>query len=354
MYDKIIENDYELELYKKIHQKILIYLNFYGEASFYDILLKCGGSDRRVLRLLDQMIKNKEIIIRKGKFSTTKRQIKPYDKLWKSAVIKYKNLLRTVEFKPTFLFDQRPINYVSKLRRAKKLVSDIDLYQAKNLVFLGDDDLVSILTALIFKDKKIWVFDIDSRVIDLINKIAIKHKLKNLIAVKHDFSKSTPKKSIEKFDAFVMDPSPTPSYFRMFLKVAKDITKTGGIGYVSFYPSHTELFLDHQKILTDLNFIIVEMLDKYTEYSWIKETYSKNDMKLLDEYNIDRRSIINFYESLAKVVLLDKGYYQRKKIKSKLPNAMQRVYKDITKDPSYNDIKQNNELYGLYKKIKAN
>ncbi|MEM3245617.1 MAG: bis-aminopropyl spermidine synthase family protein [Candidatus Micrarchaeaceae archaeon] len=353
MYNKVIENAYELELYKKIHHKILIYLNFHGWASFYDILLKCGGSDRRVLRLLDQMVKNGELIAKNGRFSTPGRKIASYDRLWKSATIKYKESLSIIKFKPTFIFDQRPINYTSKLRRAKKLISDIDLYKVRNLAFLGDDDLVSILTALIFKDKKIWVFDIDPRIINLIKEIAIKQKLKNLIAIKHDFSKPTPKGFSKKFDAFVTDPSPAPAYFKMFLSAAKDMTKTGGIGYISFYPSHTELFLDHQKILTDLNFVIVEMLDRYTEYSWIEATYSKNDIKLLEKYKINKHSIINFYESLAKVALLGKNYYQKNKIKSKLPNAMKRVYKDISKDPGYADIMQNNELYELYKKVKA-
>lgn len=40
------------------------------------------------------MIKNKEVIIRKNKFSITKRKKKPYEALWKNAVIGYKNLLK--------------------------------------------------------------------------------------------------------------------------------------------------------------------------------------------------------------------------------------------------------------------
>src|SRR5262245_16539916 len=62
-YAQVIENESELEYYKKIHQKIITFLSYNNSVTFWDIVRVVGGSDRRVLRLVKQMQLNNEITL---------------------------------------------------------------------------------------------------------------------------------------------------------------------------------------------------------------------------------------------------------------------------------------------------
>lgn len=347
-YLKVIENDYELEFYKNLHQQILTYLSIKKKSTFYELLLACGGSDRRVLRLLDQMVNNGEILIKNSMIKCINFvKLSDYTAKMFSKLTTYRKILKSIKFTPTFIFDQRPINYTSKVMRLKKLLSDNQLYNAKNIIFLGDDDLVSLLTAIVLTDKKIYVLDIDPRLEAIFKKLILKYQIQNLFFIKYDASNPIPKELKKRFDFLVMDPSPTPSSFEMFIKTAKNLLKYRGVGYLSFYPSHTQITIDFQRILTKYNFIVTEMIPYYTKYSFIKSTYSNNDINLLKKYKIRTRSLINFHENITKVILLNKNDTINKNI---IPKATSRVFKDIKKDPSYKMIIKNKELYAYYKK----
>ena len=66
-FGKIIENKSELKLYKRLMNEILEYIKINNSVSFIDILRDVGGSDRRILRLLDELV-DKKIISYKNSY----------------------------------------------------------------------------------------------------------------------------------------------------------------------------------------------------------------------------------------------------------------------------------------------
>lgn len=298
------------------------------------------------------MERSEEIKITNGKVSIKNQKLRPtnYIKEWKSAQLRYKKISAKLVFQPAFLFDQRPISFDSRVTRAKKLLDDFEVCtNSRTICFIGDDDFVSILAALVFKDKKICVFDIDSRIIKSINAIAKTNRIRNLVAAKLDFSKHIPEKYSNVFDVFVSDPSPQPKFFKSFMVAAKRLIKKGGIGYICFYPSHSNVTIDFQEILTDLGFVVVEMIDKYTEYDFRKESYEASDFELLKKYRFDKKPIINFYENITKLRLVPKT--TQRMDPAQIPRATLLALKSPANDPAFNQIEKDKELRSFYNKM---
>lgn len=55
--NNVIENDIEYEIYKSKINEIEKYLKTFGKTGFWDIIKNVGGSERRMLRLINEMEK---------------------------------------------------------------------------------------------------------------------------------------------------------------------------------------------------------------------------------------------------------------------------------------------------------
>lgn len=60
-FKNIIENDFEEEIYRNYELDIIRYLKEYGKTCFWDIIKNVGGSERRMIRLLHEMVTIDEI-----------------------------------------------------------------------------------------------------------------------------------------------------------------------------------------------------------------------------------------------------------------------------------------------------
>lgn len=298
--NKIIENNSELDLYMSKINEIQDYLKTFGKKSFWQIEEYVGGSERRMLRLLDEMVKNRIICFDK---SDSKFYIKNNESAknenyrchyCNGSTIMLGNLLDLIPTltkiwnrkpKPTLLFDQRPVTMKTSLRRVAYLLSNNDVYQ-KNIVFLGDDDLTGICLALANKNCNITVLDADKRLIDFINEIAQEYNL-NLEARVLNVMDSVPKDLKEKFDTLMTDPTPEKIPFTVFMNTAIDLLKQNGILCTSIYSSAMNKNMDLQRIITDMNLYITEMIPNFTHYQYIYNLYSSNDIKLIEKYNIE-------------------------------------------------------------------
>ena len=175
-YNKVIENDFEKSLYEIKYNQIKDYLKVFGETDFFTIVRKVGGSERRMLRLLNEMTKNNIINYNNNKFNIKNEKTKyrkinfdkltdTLNKIWKEKPI------------PTLILDQRPVTKTTTINRVKYFLDKNDIYD-KKIVFLGDDDLTSIALALTGIKCDICVLDIDKRLIEFINDISKKYKLR--------------------------------------------------------------------------------------------------------------------------------------------------------------------------------
>lgn len=314
-FSKIIENENEKPLYARLIGEIINYLKNNNSAEFNEIIKNIGGSDRRMIRLLNQMVEKDILVFNENRFSLKNQN--EYSILSKDILCKFcngqivgsndkfdeiKEIIKKVyeeKPKPTFVFDQRPVNFETTVRRAAYLLWRGDI-QNKKIAILGDDDLTSIAIGLMGVAKEITVFEIDKRLVEFIKKKSDEFNL-NIKIVEQDLTNEVPDEFAENFDLFLTDPTPTKIPFSVFLNVAiKLVKKDLGRGYLSFLPSCMDKSIDIQKIITERGLLITDMIPFFTQYDFVKETYSDNDFKLLEKYS-KGKSDISFFENLVRV-----------------------------------------------------
>jgi len=351
---KIIESEHEADLYKQVYENLLDYLENNEKATFQEVIKYVNGSDRRTLRMLDQLV-NLEVLKFKYPFFTlvssdvTKTRLTPdavrcprCDSKMLNLGGELKHVTEIMEkiyeerFTPTFVFDQRPVNYKTSVRRAGYMVLRGDI-RDKRVAVLGDDDLTSIAIGLTGLPKEIVVFDIDKRVIDYIDELSTKYNIKNIKAVCCDLTKGIPEKYRKYFDLFTTDPTPTSKPFTVFTNMGIELLKNEPrmVGYASIYPSCKLKDISIQKILTSMGLMITDIIPYWTQYEYIKHTYSENDLELERKYAADQSKLSFFeyllrFETTEESKILDVDY----QLKDIIGTATERVLADPSKDPT--------------------
>ncbi len=353
-FKKIIDNSSGLAFYQSVAQEIIKFLNQVNSATFWEIIRFTKGNDRRVLRLIDELVniglikfdsKSKLFYLSEGK----KVSISPRNVLCKTCggkIVVIGNRFRKIKEvmekvyqqkpTPTFLFDQRPVTLDTTLNRVAYMIWRGDFYK-KRVAVLGDDDLTSITISLITGAKEVTVFDIDKRLINFIKMISKRYHLK-LKAVIQDFTKQLPKKYVNKFDVFLTDPTPTIKPLTLFTDAGVRLLKRGNgyVGYISIFPSHMNKSIKFQKILTKMHLIITDLIPSFIEYAIIKEVYPENDLRLMKKY-CKSEGEVSFYEYFMRVETtdathpLDRIQYREEELLGKVTKE---VLNDITKDPA--------------------
>lgn len=294
-YDRIIEHRRELGLYRSLRDKVLAAIAREGSMTLYDILRHCGGSDRRVLRLLHQMAFHKELRISCGR-------VRPLEKLRrnsKGSKLRFESIVKDRP-RPTFFYDQRPVTVSTSLRRAAYLSERGDL-DSKKILFLGDDDLTSIACALYGTASELYVVDMDRRILEFIDRQSQKYSL-GIKTSYYDALEQPPRGLRNRFDVFFTDPTPEPKPFSLFINRAVAMLKAGPgrAGYLCFQPSHSEVKVVFQRILTRQHLVITDMVPNATAYTFIPETFSEADEQLVRCYGL--ASEVGFFENLTRVV----------------------------------------------------
>lgn len=353
-YNFIIENDSEIDLYKKLSLKVIKCLEENVKCDFNQIVKYVGGSDRRMLRLLDQMV-NKELIrFDDGLFNmnnnSTISALSFECKACKGNSVNtsvfnenYTTLLELAYKQkplPTFVFDQRPVNFKTILDRVAYFTYRGDIHN-KKIAIVGDDDLTSIGLALLKISKQIVVYDIDTMLLEFINKFSGEHNL-DIECHEIDLFQKNYGKIDSDFDVFITDPTPEPNPFLLFMNFCTQLLDTNGVGYISFYSTAMNQNIEIQKILTDMNYLITDLNPLFTSYAFIKETYSENDFKLLEKYSKNKISVASFYETLCRVEKTNETKIIEKNVEIKdiLGKATKRIINNPKLDPRYLENKE--------------
>lgn len=335
-FSKVIENPEELNFYLETYEKVKTYLTEKGPSTFWSLVRGVQGSDRRLLRLLNQMVMNEEIEFDQGNFLIEKEK----EEIDFEEILSEMKEIHSRKPIPTFLFDQRPVTLKTTVMRAEYLDGNSDL-RNKKIAVIGDDDLTSIAIALTHKAKEVIIFDIDERLIKFINSIA-KEKNLNLNAYCLDLTKEIPEEFKKEFDVFLTDPTPIPEAFSLFVSIGIYLLKPGkgNSGYVSFFPSHQSKSLEFQEILTQKKVIITDMIPRITEYDFIKHTYRDEDLETLSLFDSGEERL-SFTENLTRFETTndtksDLINFSEEDKRKMLGKATKRVLDDLSKDPAYN------------------
>ena len=309
-YNRIIENDFEKPIYEKLHIKVLEFLKIHNHCSFWDIIHFVGGSERRMIRLLDQMNKNDEINIKNDTISIACG--KKYDCIcpkcngkmvvdddFKNLKIQFESIYKNKP-NPSFIFDQRPTTYATTINRVIYMLNRGDINN-KDIVVLGDDDLTGIAIALTGLASSVVVLDIDKRLIDFTNHISRELNL-NISAKVYDATKPPPKEMNNKFDTLITDPTPEPIPFSVFTNTAIKLTKPKSSLYFSIYSSAMDFEYAMQEVMTERKLHITDMIPNWTEYKNIKALYRESDVELFKKYNIQTDDKICFTETFIRTI----------------------------------------------------
>ncbi|MEO0087484.1 MAG: bis-aminopropyl spermidine synthase family protein [candidate division WOR-3 bacterium] len=152
------------------------------------------------------------------------------------------------------------------IRRTVFMHSYNDLKE-KNILIIGDDDLLSVALALTKLPKRIVVLDIDKRLVDFLEEINKKYDLKIEI-FQYNISEPFPKKLKKKFDVFSCEPLETYSGLKLFIGRGINALKKNGVGYFGLtiqeasYPKWQFI----QKFINQSNGVITDMIKGFSSY----------------------------------------------------------------------------------------
>ncbi len=177
---------------------------------------------------------------------------------------------------PVREYDQGYITPISTVARVVFATSRGDI-KNKDVIILGDDDLVSIAVALTNLAKRVVVLDIDKRLIDFIKNVSNDYNL-DIEAFVFDLREPLPDEYVKNFDTFITDPPETLPGFKAF--ISKGLVTLKGercAGYFGLTRVESSLnkWLEFQKYLIESNVVITDIIKDFSEYvNWgfVEET----------------------------------------------------------------------------------
>lgn len=170
--------------------------------------------------------------------------------------------------KPLKEFDQGYVTAQTTLKRVSFAFSKGDLIN-KRVLILGDDDLVSIALGFLGVCKEIFVLDVDKRIIDFIQKIKEKEKIKNINTLCWDLRKPLPSYLLSRFDTFFTDPSETLKALKLF--TGRGLSSLKGEGCAGYFgltrkEATLEKWLKFERILIKFGAVITDIIYNFNEY----------------------------------------------------------------------------------------
>ncbi|MFO7966977.1 MAG: bis-aminopropyl spermidine synthase family protein [Archaeoglobaceae archaeon] len=178
-------------------------------------------------------------------------------------------------------YDQGFISPVDIMKRIAFIYERGDLLDSRIFV-AGDDDLFSIAVALTGIPQKVWVGEIDERLVSFINDAAKEHSLP-VEANNLDIQHPLPPEVRGKFDIFVTDPVETVPGLTLFLSRGVSALRgegcSGYFGLTTLEASRKKWF-EIEKRLHDMGFVITDLRRKFSDYPQMDNNFFRYQEKL--------------------------------------------------------------------------
>ena len=172
------------------------------------------------------------------------------------------------EITPKDEYDQAPLLPDSAIYKAAYMINRGDV-ASKEVVCVGDDDMISVILALTGLPRRITALDIDEGVLSVIERASFRLKL-DIKTYRHDLRNPIPKSLSHKFDTFVTEPPDTVKGITSFVSRGVELLKEGPgrIGYLGISPTACPPLglLKIQEGFTKMGLVITDMLPKFNEY----------------------------------------------------------------------------------------
>ncbi len=164
-------------------------------------------------------------------------------------------------------FDQGYVTEETTLHRVAFMWARGDL-EGKEILFLGDDDLVSIAAALTKAPKRVVALDIDDRLVEFIGEVSRREGL-GIEVLKHDLREPLPDGLLRSFDTFFTDPTESLRGFKAFVERGVSCLKGPGCaGYFGLTRREASLrkWREIQRFLLEVGAVVTDLRDDFNDY----------------------------------------------------------------------------------------
>lgn len=164
-------------------------------------------------------------------------------------------------------YDQGYVTEESTLYRVAVMWARGDL-AGKELLVLGDDDLVSLAAALTGAPKRVVMLDIDPRLVDFVREVGKEEGLE-VEAVRHDLREPLPEELVLGFDTFFCDPTESLRGFLAFAgRGISALRGPGSAGYMGLTRREASLskWQAIQRELLSAGAVLTDLRDDFHDY----------------------------------------------------------------------------------------
>lgn len=167
---------------------------------------------------------------------------------------------------PTFDYFQGYMDEIDVISRVAFMHYYNDLYD-KDILLVGDDDLLSVALSLTYMPSKICVLDIDERIGNYLSQVNKEHGF-DIEFRKYNVAEPLPDDLIHKFDVFSSEPLETVSGLKAFIGRGVSCLKANGVGYFGLTVAEAshEKWLKIEKLLANGNCVITDILRGFSRY----------------------------------------------------------------------------------------
>ncbi len=302
---------------RRIRNQILQAL-YKREMSVYELIDKQDASLPEFFELIQEMERDGIVRVEDGKIGLTDRGLKLCEDLGIKEVGDFtckscegtgytiafdevlKDYAEIAKERPEAIekYDQGFISLDGVVRRVQFLYERGDLLNSEIFV-VGDDDLFSLASTLTGFPKRVFVVDIDERLIDFINRKADEYGLP-VEAQVYDVQQAFPDELRGKFDVFVTDPVETIPGIKLFLSRGVSTLKgegcSGYFGLTTLEASRKKWY-EIQRMIHEMGFVITDIRRKFNVYPQEEKNFFRFQEKLPIVKRLGAEVNYNWYKS---------------------------------------------------------
>jgi len=170
--------------------------------------------------------------------------------------------------------------------------------EGKNIVLIGDDDLLSVALALTDLPTRITVLDIDKRLGEFLENVNRDYGF-NIEYMEYNVADPPPQELLGRFDVFSSEPLETLSGLKAFIIRGVSCLKENGVGYfgLTLYEASLKKWLAVQKLVTRMNCVITDIIQGFSAYPMDYGTVDYEEFAHDLGFNVGKNPGINWYKS---------------------------------------------------------
>jgi len=201
---------------------------------------------------------------------------------------------------PIRKFDQGYVTPHSTLARFVLAYERGDI-AGKDIMILGDDDLISVVLGISGVPRRLTVVEIDKRLTDFIQDAAYKEGFQVEVRT-FDLRNPVPKEHLKNYDTFFTDPPETLKAADAFIgRGISTLREPGSAGYFGFTRREASLYkwYDLQKMLLKYRIVFTDIIHNFNEYiNWGYEENTRawrlSPLKIRPKTNWYRSALYRF------------------------------------------------------------